>query len=72
VVRATRLGSTATYRVREVHDGLVAVEVVKGPGLEPGQRFEFTADAVARMEPVATHASLRALGVRAWRWLSRA
>jgi hypothetical protein len=72
VVRATRLGSTATYRVREVHEGLVTVEVVKAPGLEPGQRFEFTADAVARMEPVATHAFLRTLGVRAWRWLSRA
>jgi hypothetical protein len=43
------LGSEAVYRVLAVEDDLVLVEVVKAPGLEPGDQFRFTLDAIREM-----------------------
>jgi hypothetical protein len=49
-IRTNRLLDTeATYRVIGVQDAMVEVEVIEAPGLNPGQRFSFAADAVAAM-----------------------
>jgi hypothetical protein len=48
--RQVRLGSQAVYRVCAVEDSHVDVEVIDAPGLEPGQRFRFTRDALLEME----------------------
>ncbi len=48
--RQVRLESEAVYRVCELDDDFAAVEVVRAPGLHPGQRFRFKRDAVAAME----------------------
>ena len=37
----------------DVQDVMVEVEVIEAPGLSPGQRFSFAADAVAAMELVS-------------------
>jgi hypothetical protein len=50
--RRRLLESEASYRIVAVADDLVEVEVVEAPGLEPGQRFSFTHDAVAQMDLV--------------------
>jgi hypothetical protein len=51
------LDSEATYRVLAVDGDLAEVEVIDAPGLEPGQRFRFAADAVAAMEDVSRPAA---------------
>jgi hypothetical protein len=57
-IRTNRVLETeATYRVIGVEGGLVEVEVIEGPGMTPGQRFSFVADAVAAMEVVSEAAS---------------
>ena len=43
------LGTTATYRVIDVAERLVGVEVLSAPGLEPGTRLRFTRDAAQAM-----------------------
>jgi hypothetical protein len=45
------------YRVCEVRDGLIEVEVVVAPGLRPGSHFRFTPDAVASMEQLPSDSS---------------
>jgi len=57
ILRTTRLGSVAMYRVCEVRDGFVEVEVVEAPGLRTGSRFRFTVGAVASMEQLPTHSN---------------
>jgi hypothetical protein len=52
VVRRRMFDSQATYRVCDQFSGLVRVEVIAAPGLRAGQRFLFTRQAVAGMEPV--------------------
>lgn len=47
--RYVRLGTVAVYRVCGWEDEAVEVEVVSAPGLEPGLRFRFTAEAVRAM-----------------------
>ncbi len=47
--RQVLLGSEAVYRVCELTDSSVTVEVVRSPGLAPGRRFVFTREAVQRM-----------------------
>ena len=44
------LGSEAVYRVIDVADRLVSVEVVEAPGLERGTRFEITRRAAKAMQ----------------------
>lgn len=44
------LESEAVYRIVDVTDDLVEVEVVEAHGLKEGQRFSFTHEAVAAME----------------------
>jgi|1185.fasta_scaffold495439_2 hypothetical protein len=51
--RKRLLESEATYRVVEVADEVVEVEVIDAPGLKPGQRFSFTTEVVEAMEVVA-------------------
>lgn len=48
--RQVTLRSEAVYRIHDFEDWLVAVEVVRVPGLRPGQRFRFTREAVERMD----------------------
>lgn len=48
--RHVRLGSEAVYRVCDFGPETVWVEVVRVPGLSPGQRFKFSRDAVIAME----------------------
>jgi hypothetical protein len=43
------LGTRATYRVTEIADRLVGVEVLSAPGLAPGTRLRFTRDAAQAM-----------------------
>jgi hypothetical protein len=50
--RRISLGTEAVYRVVEVSDKSVQVEVVRAPGLTPGRRFDFTRVDVQRMECV--------------------
>jgi hypothetical protein len=50
VIRNTRLGSEATYRVCAVDGATVEVEVLEAPGLDRGQRLRFTSQAVRAME----------------------
>jgi len=53
VRRRRALGTEALYRIIEPLDGgLVLVEVIRAPGLEPGAALRLTADAVAGMEVV--------------------
>jgi hypothetical protein len=48
-----RLGTKAVYRVCDLTDSLVEVEVVKSPGLKRGQHFQFDAATVRKM-PIVT------------------
>jgi hypothetical protein len=50
--RHVRLASEAVYRVCGWDQLLVQVEVVRAPGLNPGQRFQFTLEAVMQMDVV--------------------
>ncbi|MGP0048273.1 MAG: hypothetical protein ACLPZR_05400 [Solirubrobacteraceae bacterium] len=50
--RQVLLGSESLYRVCACDGDHVEVEVVRAPGLRPGLRFAFTADAVAAMSLV--------------------
>ena len=50
--RQIKLGSEAVYRIAAVEGPHVQVEVVRAPGLDPGQRFKFTRAAVELMELV--------------------
>lgn len=45
----TVLGTTARYRVVEVLDDLVRVEVISAPGLAPGTSLKLKADVLRRM-----------------------
>jgi len=45
-----QLQSEAIYRVCQCDRDLIAVEVVRAPGLRAGEKFRFTRDAVAAME----------------------
>jgi hypothetical protein len=44
------LGAEAVYRIRAVRNETIDVEVVHAPGLQAGQRFAFTREAVVAME----------------------
>jgi hypothetical protein len=44
------LGTEAVYRVIDVADRLVSVEVVEAPGLEQGTRFQITRRAAKAMQ----------------------
>ena len=46
------LGTEAVYRVLDVADRLVSVEVVDAPGLEQGTRFQITRRAAKSMQYV--------------------
>lgn len=46
------LGQDALYRVIAKSGGLVELEVVRAPGLKPGQRVRFTEEAVLQMSVV--------------------
>ena len=46
------LGTEAVYRVLDVADRLVSVEVVDAPGLEQGTRFQITHRAAEAMQYV--------------------
>jgi hypothetical protein len=46
------LGSEAVYRVIDVADRLVSVEVVDAPGLERGTRFQITRRAAKAMQHI--------------------
>jgi hypothetical protein len=48
--RKRLLRTEAIYRVLAVEGDHVTVEVVEAPGLEPGETFRFTLDAVAAMD----------------------
>jgi hypothetical protein len=50
--RQVRLGSQAVYRVCAIEDAHVDVEVIDAPGLQRGQHFRFTRDALLEMEIV--------------------
>ena len=50
--RQTVLESRATYRVVDVEDASVLVEVVEAPGLTPGRRFRFSRESVSAMRVV--------------------
>ena len=50
--RHVRLGSEALYRVCSCEGGSVNLEVVRSPGLRPGQHFKCPAATVAAMELV--------------------
>jgi hypothetical protein len=50
--RHVRLGSEAVYRVCDWDQMGAEVEVVRAPGLRPGQRFQFTLAAVIEMTVV--------------------
>jgi hypothetical protein len=47
--RQQRLDSEAIYRVTDLTPSFAHVEVVEAPGLQAGQRFKFTRDAVRAM-----------------------
>lgn len=57
VRRQTRLGSEAVYVVRDVSGPLVELEVIRAPGLRPGQTFRFTQEAVLAMELIESGAN---------------
>jgi hypothetical protein len=58
-LRAQRaLGVSALYRVVDVEQDHVRVEVVRAPGLAPGLAFRFTAAAVEAMDIVDASAQL--------------
>ena len=59
--RQVRLASEAVYRVCGWDQLLVQVEVVRAPGLSPGQRFQFALEAVMQMDVVADPADEDAL-----------
>jgi hypothetical protein len=48
--RQNLLGSEAVYRVCDFSHQDVWVEVVRAPGLSPGQRFKFAREAVIAMD----------------------
>ncbi len=48
--RQSMLDTEAVYRVVELGEETVRVEVITAPGLPPGRQFEFAAAAVRRME----------------------
>jgi hypothetical protein len=50
LLRHQALGTEAVYRVVAVEGGLVHVEVVVAPGLEPGTRVRFTERDAGAME----------------------
>jgi hypothetical protein len=67
------LGTEAVYRVIDVADRLVSVEVVDAPGLEQGTRFQITRGAAKAMqyirgdavaEPSSTFSPIRAYDMR--------
>ena len=51
------LGTEAVYRVIDVADRLVSVEVVEAPGLEQGTCFQITHRAAKAMEYVGSDAA---------------
>jgi hypothetical protein len=51
------LGTEAVYRVIDVADRLVSVEVVEAPGLEQGTCFQITRSAAKAMEYVRNDAA---------------
>lgn len=51
------LGTEAVYRVIDVADRLVSVEVVEAPGLEQGTCFQITRSAANAMEYVRNDAA---------------
>jgi hypothetical protein len=67
------LGTEAVYRVIDVADRLVSVEVVEAPGLEEGTRFQITRSAAKAMqyirgdavaEPISSYSPFRAYDMR--------
>ena len=52
LLRHRALGTEAVYRVIDVADRLVSVEVVEAPGLEQGTRFQITRSAAKAMEQI--------------------
>jgi hypothetical protein len=48
--RQVVLGTEAVYRVCSCSDELIEVEVVRAPGLQPGDRFNVTRDAAQDMD----------------------
>jgi hypothetical protein len=48
--RQRRLGSEAVYRVCDFSHQDVWVEVVRAPGLNPGEKFKFAREAVIAMD----------------------
>ncbi len=56
LLRHRMFNEESIYRVISEADGLVELEVVQAPQLEPGSRFHLTADAVRRMSVVEEEA----------------
>jgi hypothetical protein len=52
LLRHRALGTEAVYRVIDVADRLVSVEVVEAPGLEQGTRFQITRSAANAMQQI--------------------
>jgi hypothetical protein len=52
LLRHRVLGEESLYRVVSEREGLVELEVVRAPRLEPGRRFHLTAEAVRGMDVV--------------------
>ena len=50
ILKHRALGTEAVYRVLDVADRLVSVEVVDAPGLEQGTRFQITRRAAKAMQ----------------------
>jgi hypothetical protein len=52
LLRHRALGTEAVYRVIDVADRMVSVEVVEAPGLEQGTRFQITRSAANAMQQI--------------------
>jgi len=73
LLRHRALGTEAVYRVIDVADQLVSVEVVEAPGLEQGTCFQITRRAAKAMqytsddavaEPSSSYSPFRAYDMR--------
>jgi hypothetical protein len=53
LLRRRALGTEAVYRILDVDQVTVRVEVVRAPGLKPGMQLTFTREAAAAMERIA-------------------
>ncbi len=60
LLRHSVLGEESLYRVVSERGGIVELEVVRAPSLEPGDRYRLTAEAVREMAVIDEDAELSA------------